>query len=75
MTGEVRAVRPQRQQKRAVALDDGRDDDDRFHFGADGADRHRLDPGELAVRFDHLRAHVRFIALEGVGRRARRSPR
>ena len=40
--------------------------------GADGADRHRLDPRELAVRLDHLRAHVAFIALERVARRRRR---
>ena len=75
VTGEVRAVRPQRQQKRSVAFDDGRDDDDRGHFGADGADRHRLDPRDRAVRLDHLCAHIAFVALERIGRRTRRSPR
>ena len=35
MPGEVRAVGPERDQKAAIALDDGRHDDDGGHFGAE----------------------------------------
>src|SRR5688572_28372283 len=35
VAGEMRAFRPQGEEKRSVTLDDGGDDDNRFHRGAD----------------------------------------